>query len=68
MLWKGNMGNPKYINSNCHKKRIHYLKTKAGTSDYTDGATINSSMMVSEPIFRYLDEVAMKSEATKSLV
>ena len=37
-----------------------------GTSDYTDGATYNSSMIVSEPIFRYLDEVAMKSEATKS--
>ena len=39
-----------------------------GTNDYTDGATYNSSMMVSEPIFKYLDEVAMKSEATKSLV
>ena len=39
-----------------------------GTGDYTDGATYNSSMMVSEPIFKYLDEVAMKSEAAKSLV
>ena len=37
-----------------------------GTNDYTDGATYNSSMMVSEPIFKYLDEVAVKSEATKS--
>ena len=40
----------------------------SGTGDYTDGATYNSSMTVSEPIFKYLDEVAMKSEATKSLV
>lgn len=39
-----------------------------GTSDYTDGATYNSSMMVSEPIFKYLDDVVLKSEATKSLV
>ena len=39
-----------------------------GTNDYTDGATQHSSMMISETIFKYLDEVAMKSEATKSLV
>ena len=38
-----------------------------GTSDYTDGATYKSSMMVSEPIFSYLGELAMKSEVTKSL-
>ena len=35
-----------------------------GTNDYTDGATQHSSMMISETIFKYLDEVAMKSEAT----
>ena len=40
----------------------------SGTGDYTDGAAYKSSMMVSEPIFRYLDEAVMKSEATKSLV
>ena len=35
---------------------------------FIDGATYNSSTMISEPIFRHLDEVAMKSEDTKSLV
>ena len=39
-----------------------------GTNDYTDEATQNPSMIVSETILAYLDEVAMKSEATKSLV
>jgi len=40
----------------------------SGTGDYTDGAAQESSMIVSEPIFSYLDEAVMKSEATKSLV
>ena len=39
-----------------------------GTSDYTDGANASSPTMISEPIFSYLGELAMKSEATKSLV
>ena len=39
-----------------------------GTSDYTDGANTLSPTMISEPIFSYLGELAMKSEATKSLV
>ena len=39
-----------------------------GTNDYTDGANILSPTMISEPIFSYLGELAMKSEATKSLV
>ena len=39
-----------------------------GTSDYTDGANTSSPTMISEPIFSYLGELAMKSEATKSLV
>ena len=37
-----------------------------GTNDYTDGANILSPIMISEPIFSYLGELAMKSEATKS--
>ena len=39
-----------------------------GTSDYTGGANTLSPTMISEPIFSYLGELAMKSEATKSLV
>ena len=39
-----------------------------GTNDYTDGANTLSPTMISEPIFSYLGELAMKSEATKSLV
>ena len=39
-----------------------------GTNDYTDGANTSSPTMISEPIFSYLGELAMKSEATKSLV
>ena len=38
-----------------------------GTNDYTDGATQLSSTIVSESIFTYYDDVALKSEAINSL-